>query len=143
MKKIDKLFVKSFIGPFVLTTSVVVFIFLIRFLMMYFEDFIGKNLGLDIFGKLFAYFSLITVPTALPLAILLATLMTFGNLGEHTELTAIKSAGIPFGRIILPTLVFTFFISIFSYFYNDRVTPWANLKGYSLLWDVKKYPGIE
>jgi lipopolysaccharide export system permease protein len=137
MKKIDKLFIKSFIGPFVLTTAVVVFIFLMRFLMMYFSDFIGKNLGLDVFGKLFTYFSLITVPTALPLATLLATLMTFGNLGEHTELTAIKSAGISFGRIILPTFVFTVFISIFSYFYNDRVTPWANLKGYSLLWDVK------
>jgi lipopolysaccharide export system permease protein len=137
MKKIDKLFIKSFIGPFILTTAVVVFIFLMRFLMMYFSDFIGKNLGLDVFAKLFSYFSLITVPTALPLATLLATLMTFGNLGEHTELTAIKSAGIPFSRIILPTLIFTVFISIFSYFYNDRVTPWANLKGYSLLWDVK------
>ncbi len=137
MKKIDKLFIKSFLGPFILTTTVVVFIFLMRFLMMYFSDFIGKNLGLDVFAKLFTYFSLITVPTALPLAVLLATLMTFGNLGEHTELTAIKSAGISFARIILPTFVFTVFIAIFSYFYNDRVTPWANLKGYSLLWDVK------
>ena len=137
MKKIDKLFIKSFIGPFLLTTAVVVFIFLMRFLMMYFGDFIGKNLGLDVFAKLFTFFSLITVPTALPLAVLLATLMTFGNLGEHTELTAIKSAGISFNRIILPTFVFTCFIAVFSYFYNDRVTPWANLKGYSLLWDVK------
>jgi lipopolysaccharide export system permease protein len=137
MKKIDKLFIKSFIGPFILTTTVVVFIFLMRFLMMYFNDFIGKNLGLDVFAKLFTYFSLITVPTALPLAVLLATLMTFGNLGEHTELTAIKSAGISFGRIVMPTLAFTIIVSIFSYFYNDRVTPWANLKGYSLLWDVK------
>lgn len=137
MKKIDKLFVKAFIGPFVLTTAIVVFIFLLRFLMMYFEDFIGKDLGLDVFGKLFLYFSLITVPTALPLATLLATLMCFGNMGEHSELTAMKSAGIPLSRLILPTLYFSIVVSIFSFFYNNYVNPWANLKGYSLLWDVK------
>jgi lipopolysaccharide export system permease protein len=75
MKKIDKLFIRAYIGPFILTTAIVVFIFLMRFLMMYFSDFIGKDLGLLVFGKLFMYFSLITVPTALPLATLLATLM--------------------------------------------------------------------
>jgi lipopolysaccharide export system permease protein len=137
MRKIDKLFLKSFIGPFVLTTAVVVFIFLMRFLMMYFEDFIGKDLGLDVFSKLFMYFSLITVPTALPLATLLATLMCFGNMGEHTELTAMKSAGIPLSRLIRPTFILTLFISIGSFFYNNYINPWANLKGYSLLWDVK------
>ena len=108
-----------------------------RFLMMYFNDFIGKDLGLPVFAKLFMFFSLITVPTALPLATLLATLMCFGNLGEHTELTAMKSAGIPLSRLIMPTLILTFLISIGSFFYNNYVNPWANLKGYSLLWDVK------
>lgn len=137
MKKIDKLFIKTFIGPFVLTTTIVVFIFLMRFLMMYFGDFIGKDLGLDVFSRLFLFFSLITVPTALPLATLLATLMVFGNFGEHTELTAMKSAGIPLSRLIRPTLIFTLFISITSFFYNNYVNPWANLKGYSLLYDIK------
>jgi lipopolysaccharide export system permease protein len=137
MKKIDKLFVKAYIGPFVLTTAIVVFIFLMRFLMMYFNDFIGKDLGLFVFAKLFTYFSLITVPTALPLATLLATLMCFGNLGEHTELTAMKSAGIPLSRLIIPTFVLSLLVAIGSFFYNNYVNPWANLKGYSLLWDVK------
>jgi lipopolysaccharide export system permease protein len=137
MKKIDKLIIKSFIGPFVLTTTVVVFIFLMRFLMMYFNDFVGKDLGLEVFGKLFLYFSLITVPISLPLATLLSALICFGNLGEHTELTAMKSAGIPTSRIILPVLIFGFFISVFSFWYNNKINPWANLKGYSLLWDVK------
>lgn len=137
MKKIDKLFVKAYIGPFVLTTAIVVFIFLMRFLMMYFNDFIGKDLGLFVFAKLFTYFSLITVPTALPLATLLATLMCFGNLGEHTELTAMKSAGIPLARLIIPTFVLSLLVAIGSFFYNNYVNPWANLKGYSLLWDVK------
>ncbi|WP_304234846.1 LptF/LptG family permease [Jiulongibacter sediminis] len=137
MRKIDKLVIKNFLGPFVLTTLVVVFIFLLRFLMLYFDDFVGKDLGLKTFAQLFAYFSLITVPISLPLSTLLAALMSFGNLGEHTELTAIKSAGIPLGRVIMPTLVFTIFISIFSFWFNNNVTPWANLKGYSLLWDIR------
>jgi len=137
MSKIDKLVLKNFLGPFVLTTLVVVFIFLLRFLMLYFDDFVGKDLGLSTFLQLFSYFSLITVPVALPLSTLLASLMSFGNLGEHTELTALKSAGIPVSRIILPAMFFAVGISYFSYVYNDKVTPWANLKGYSLLYDIR------
>lgn len=137
MRKLDKLIIRNFIGPFVLTTLVVVFLFLLRFLMLYFDDFVGKDLGLPTFGKLFGYFSLITVPIALPLSTLLASLMAFGNLGEHTELTAMKSAGIPLVRILLPAFVFALGISVFSFWYNNNVTPWANLKGYSLLWDVR------
>ncbi|MCP9768209.1 YjgP/YjgQ family permease [Lacihabitans sp. LS3-19] len=137
MKKIDKLFIKAYLGPFILTTVIVVFIFLMRFLMMYFNEFIGKDLGLPVFAKLFMFFSLITVPTALPLATLLATLMCFGNLGEHTELTAMKSAGIPLSRLIVPTFMMSLLVGIGSFFYNNYVNPWANLKGYSLLWDVK------
>jgi len=137
MKKIDILVIRSFIGPFILTTCVVVFIFLMRFLMLYFNDFVGKDLGYDVFGKLFIYFSLITVPIALPLSVLLASLMCFGNLGEYTELTAIKSAGVPISRVLYPAMVFAFGVSIFSLWFNNTVNPWANLKGYSLLYDVK------
>lgn len=137
MKKLDKLFVKSYIGPFALTTTIVVFIFLMRFLMIYFNQFIGKNLEFFVFVKLFFYFSLITIPTSLPLATLLATLMTFGNMGEHSELTAMKSAGIPLTRLALPTFVLSILVSVFSLFYNNYVNPWANLKGWSLLYDVK------
>jgi lipopolysaccharide export system permease protein len=137
MKKIDKLIIKSFLGPFILTTCVVVFIFLMRFIMLYFNDFIGKDLGFDVFAKLFLYFSLITIPISLPLSVLLASLMCFGNLGEHTELTAIKSAGIPISRVLAPTFIFSIIIAIFSFWYNNNINPWANLKGYSLLWDVK------
>lgn len=137
MKKIDKLFVKSYIGPFVLTTTIVVFIFLMRFLMIYFNDFLGKNLDGVIFTKLFFYFTLMTLPMSLPLATLLATLMCFGNLGERSELTAMKSAGIPLTRLILPTFILSAFVSVFSLLYNNYVNPWANLKGWSLLYDVK------
>ncbi len=137
MKKIDFLVIRSFIGPFILTTCVVVFIFLMRFIMLYFGDFVGKDLGYDVFGKLFIYFSLITVPIALPLSVLLASLMCFGNLGEYSELTAIKAAGIPISRVLLPAVFFAFGVSLFSLWFNNTVNPWANLKGYSLLYDVK------
>jgi lipopolysaccharide export system permease protein len=137
MKKIDKLFVKSYLGPFALTTAIVVFIFLMRFLMIYFNEFIGKNLENDVFAKLFFYFTLLTIPTALPLATLLATLMCFGNMGEHSELTAMKSAGIPLTRLVMPTFALSALVALFSIFYNNFVNPWANLKGWSLLYDIK------
>lgn len=137
MKKIDKLFVKSYIGPFVLTTAIVVFIFLMRFLMIYFPEFIGKNIEMWVLGKLFFFFTMMTVPMSLPLATLLATLMCFGNLGEKSELTAMKSAGIPITRLIVPTFVLSAFVTVFSITYNNTVNPWANLKGWSLLYDIK------
>lgn len=137
MKKIDKLFVKSYIGPFVLTTAIVVFIFLMRFLMIYFPEFIGKNIDLWVLGKLFFFFTMMTVPMSLPLATLLATLMCFGNLGEKSELTAMKSAGIPITRLIVPTFVLSALVTVFSITYNNTVNPWANLKGWSLLYDIK------
>ena len=105
--------------------------------MLYFDDFVGKDLGIPTFARLFGFFSLITVPISLPLSTLLASLMSYGNLGEHTELTAIKSAGIPLGRVLMPTLVFTLGVAGFSFWYNNNITPWANLKGYSMLWDIR------
>jgi lipopolysaccharide export system permease protein len=105
--------------------------------MMYFKELVGKGIGIDDVGNLFLYFSLIAVPLALPLAILLASLMCFGNLGEHTELTALKSAGIPIWRILLPTAIVAVMVSFGAFYYNNYISPKANLKGYSLLYDIK------
>ncbi|WP_025761598.1 LptF/LptG family permease [Dyadobacter tibetensis] len=137
MKKLDKLILKSFWGPFVITMSVVVFIFLMKIMIFYIDDFVSKDVGVGDYLSLFFYFSMITVPTALPLAMLLSSLMAFGNLGEFFELTAIKSAGISITRAMRPMFIAAIFISVFSFFFNDRVSPWANLKGYSLLYDIK------
>ena len=82
MKRIDKLILTSFWGPFVLTLCVVIFIFLTRLLMFYIDDFVSKDITLATFGRLLFFFSLLTIPTALPLATLLSSLMTYGNLGE-------------------------------------------------------------
>ena len=137
MKKIDKLVLGSFWGPFFLTLAVVIFIFLMRLLMFYIDDFVSKDLDLATFGRLLFYFSLLTLPTALPLAVLLSSLMTFGNLGEFFELTALKSAGISLTRAMRPLLIVAVLMSAFSFWFNNSVAPWANLKGYSLLYDIK------
>ncbi len=137
MKKMDKLVLKAFWGPFVITLSVVVFIFLMRIVIFYIDEFVSKDVGLSEYTRLFSYFAMSTVPIALPLAMLLSSLMAFGNLGEFFELTALKSAGISVVRVMMPLFFVALFVSIFSFFYNDRVVPWANLKGYSLLYDIK------
>ncbi len=137
MKKIDKLVLGSFWGPFFLTLGVVIFIFLMRLLMFYIDDFVSKDLDLATFGRLLFYFALLTIPTALPLAVLLSSLMAFGNLGEFFELTALKSAGISLTRTMWPLLIVAIGISAFSFWFNNSVSPWANLKGYSLLYDIK------
>ncbi|GAA4409756.1 hypothetical protein GCM10023187_33470 [Nibrella viscosa] len=137
MKKVDKLVIKSFWGPFVLTLCVVIFIFLMRLLMFYVDQFVSKDINLATFGQILFYFSLNTVPVALPLAVLLSSLMTYGNLGEYFELTALKSAGISLTRAMQPLLIVAIGISLFSFWFNNKVAPWANLKGYSLLYDIK------
>jgi len=138
MKKLDKLIFKSFIGPFFLTFCVVVFIFLLQFLLRHFDDIIGKGLGADVYLKLLAYFSINMTPVSFPLAVLLSSLMTYGNLGEHSELTALKSAGISLTRTLVPMFVFAILLTIMAYLSNNYVVPKANLKAYSLLYDIKQ-----
>lgn len=138
MKKLDKLILKSFAGPFILTFVVVVFILLSQTMIKYFDDFAGKGLGLEVFAELLFYFSIFTTPIALPLAVLLSSLMTFGNLGEHSELTAIKGSGISLLRTLRPIFAVTVVITALAYFNNNYIVPKANLKAYSLLYDIKK-----
>lgn len=137
-KKIDKLVAHSFFGLFFLTFSVVLFILLMVFMSKYFEDLVGKDLGADVFAELFFYFSLTLVPQALPLAILLASLMAFGNMGEHNELTAVKGCGISLIRILMPVGLFAIFLTGVAYIFNDRIVPEVNLKAFRLLYDVRQ-----
>ncbi len=144
MKRLDKLVLSSFVGPFVLTFVVVVFIFLTQFMLKYVEDFVGKDLSILVFGKLLFYFSLNMAPVALPLAVLLSSLMTFGNLGEHYELTAIKSSGISLLRVLAPVFIAVVLLSVLAFFFSDRVVPRTNLKAYSLLYDIRrKKPSLD
>ncbi len=144
MKKIDKLVLNSFIGPFILTFLVVVFILLNIQMLKYFDDIIGKGLGWDVIGKLLFYFAIFTTPTAMPLAVLLSSLITFGNLGEHFELTAIKSAGISLIRTLRPIFFFVLGLTAFAFYVNNNLVPKAALEAYSLLYDIKqKKPALE
>ncbi len=144
MRRLDILIIKSFIGPFVLTTLVATFILLVQYMLKYFDDFVGKDLGFMVFGELMFYFSLNMLQVALPLGVLVSSLMTFGNLGENFELTAIKSAGISLVRALTPIAVFVFFLSIGAFYFNNYIVPAANLKAYSLLYDIKhKKPTLD
>ncbi|GAA5027501.1 hypothetical protein GCM10011506_16500 [Marivirga lumbricoides] len=144
MKKLDKLILRSFIGPFLITFFVVVFILLTQYMLKYFDDFVGKDLGFNVFAELISYFSINMTPIAFPLAVLLSSLMTFGNLGEHFELTAIKSAGISLIRAMRPLFIFVVLLTAVVYYSNNFIVPKANLNAYSLLYDIKqKKPSID
>ncbi len=137
MKRLDRLIIFIFLPTFFITLSVILFILLSHFLINYFNDFIGKNLNGQVYVELFTYFTLNMMPMALPISLLLSSLMVFGGLGEHNELTAIKSAGISLLRVIFPVFVLVVFICIGSYFFNNHVLPFSNLKAYSLLYDIR------
>lgn len=144
MKKLDKFIISSFVGPFLLTFVVVVFILLTQYMLKYFDDFVGKDLGLEVFSELIMYFSINMTPVALPLAVLLSSLMTFGTMGEQFELTAIKGAGVSLTRALQPLFFFVLLISILGFLSNNYVVPKANLKAYSLLYDIKqKKPALD
>ncbi|GGZ17689.1 hypothetical protein GCM10007049_07930 [Echinicola pacifica] len=144
MKKLDKLILGSFIGPFLLTFIVVDFILLTVNMLKYFDEIFGKDLGFGVYMELIGYFVISISPMALPLAVLLSSLMTFGNLGEHFELTAIKSSGISLLRALLPIGVFVVFLAIAAFNSNNYLVPKVNLKTFSLLYDIRmKSPALE
>ncbi len=144
MKKIDKLVLDAFIGPFLITFLVVVFILLNINMLKYFDDIIGKGLDGLVLGELFFYFAIFTVPTAMPLAVLLSSLIAFGNLGEHFELSAIKSAGISLVRILRPIFLFVLMLTLLAFYANNNLVPKAALEAYSLLYDIKqKKPALD
>jgi lipopolysaccharide export system permease protein len=144
MKKIDKLVLGAFLGPFVLTFLVVVFILLTQHMLKYFDDIIGKGLGADVIGQLLFYFAIFMTPVALPLAVLLSSLIAFGNLGEHFELTAIKAAGVSLIRAMAPICVFVVLLTGVAFYVNNNLVPKAALEAYSLLYDIKqKKPALD
>lgn len=108
-----------------------------QFLWCYIDDFVGKGLEVSVILKLLFYTSITFVPMALPLAILLSSLMCFGKLGEYYELVAMKASGISIWKIMRPLLVFSVIMSFVAFFFSNNVLPYANLKSQSLLYDVR------
>ena len=138
MKKLYKLILKSFLGSFVFTFFIVIFVLLMQFLWVYVDDLVGKGLSFKILMELFFHASITFVPMALPLAILLASIMSFGDLGEHYELVAIKAAGISIWTAMRPLFVFSIVLSGLAFIFSNSINPVAMLKFKTLLFDVRK-----
>jgi lipopolysaccharide export system permease protein len=138
MRKLTWFILKSYLGPLVMTFFIALFILLMQFLWTYIDDLVGKGLEWYIIVKLLFFASTTFVPLALPLAILLSSLMMFGNLGENYELVAMKAAGISLSRIMRPLVIVTMLISGIAFYFTNSVLPKANLKFLSLLYDIRE-----
>lgn len=138
MKKVHLLILKSFIRPFLVTFLIVMFVLLMLFLFKYIDDLIGKGFQWYIILELMMYASATNVAMALPLSVLLSSIMTYGSLGENYELVAIKAAGISLRRAMYPMVVIVTILSVSAFFFSDYMLPIANLKYYSLLYDARQ-----
>ena len=123
-------------GPFIATFFITILVLLLQFFWLWIDDFVGKGIGPEIMMKFIWYQSAVLVPLALPLAILLSSLMTFGNLGESFELVAIKSSGISLLRFMRPLFFVTIGICGIAFLFSNNIIPIANLKSRTLLADI-------
>lgn len=138
MKKLDRFIVKSFVGPFVAILLVVVFILVMQFLWLYIDELVGKGLSMKVILEFLAWGSATMLPLSLPLATLLASMMTLGSLGENNELLAIKAAGISLQRVLIPLGICCTIISIGAFFVSNDLIPVAYNKIYTLRDDIGK-----
>jgi len=138
IKKLYGYLLKTYIPLFLMTFVICLFLVLMQFLWKYVEDMVGKGLGLNVIGEMFLYAALQLIPMALPLSILLASLMMFGNLGENLELLAIKSAGISLIRAMVPLIALIVLISIGTFFFQNNAMPKIQPKFYSLLISIRQ-----
>ena len=136
IKKLDILIIRSFVGPFLATFLIALFVLTMQFFWLYIDDMVGKGIDfltlINLIGVVIVYW----VPLALPLALLLSSIMTFGNLGETFEIVAIKSAGIPLLRFMRPLLILTIFISGIAFLFANNVIPVAQLRLESIKHDI-------
>ena len=138
MKKIHLLVLKSYLGPLVLTFFIIIFILMMNFVWRYIDELVGKGLEPTVILELIMYATINMIPMGLPLAILLATIMTMGNLGENYELLAMKSAGMSLMKIMKPLFWVIGIISFGSFFIVNDLVPWANKRMFATLYDIKQ-----
>lgn len=143
MRRLHRMIIGAFTGPLLITFIIVLFILVMQFLWKYVDDLMGKGLEWYVLLELMTYATASFVPLALPLAILLASIMTLGGLGENSELVPMRSAGMGLLRILFPLVVFVSVLSAGSYLFSNNILPVANLRFHSLLWDVtRKKPAL-
>ena len=138
IKKLDIFVLKSFLLLFSGTFFICLFIFMMQFLWRYVDELVGKGLEIGVLAQFFFYSALTLIPVSLPLAILLAALMTFGNFGEKFELLSMKAAGIPLLRIIRPLIIFCVMLCGMSFYFQNVVAPKAQMKLWTLLVSMKQ-----
>ena len=138
IKKIDIYILLNFLGLFIMTFVICIFILLMQFVWMHITDLVGKGVGLGVFVEFFVYAVASVVPLALPLAILLASLMSFGNMGEKFELTAMKSAGISLFRIMRPLTITVALISVMAFFFSNNVLPVTQSRLWALIFSLRQ-----
>ncbi|MDE7304396.1 MAG: LptF/LptG family permease [Alistipes sp.] len=138
MKTIHKLVLKAYLGPMILTFFIVMFVLMMNFVWRYIDELVGKGLSAGIIIELMTYAMANMLPLGLPLAVLLAAIMTMGNLGENYELLAMKSAGLSLVRITKPLLILVSFIAVGSFFIGNNLVPYANKKMYSIIYDIRQ-----
>lgn len=138
MKRLHQYVIKSFLGPFFMTFFIVLFVLLMQFLWKYVDDLVGKGLDFNVLGEMMFYASFALLPFAFPLAMLLASIMTFGALGENYELVAMKASGISLFRIMRPLIVIAVLVTGIAFYFANNVLPITNLRFSTLLYSVKK-----
>lgn len=143
MKILNRYILKSFLNPFLATFFVILFVLIMQALWLQFDKIAGKGIGLVIILKFLGYMALMMVPTALPIAILLSSIMALGALAENYEFAAIKSAGISLQRFIRPLVVLMLVMSIGNFLFLNYVFPYASLKSKNLIYNMRmKEPGL-
>jgi len=138
LKIFDKYILKSFIEPLLATFFVVLFVLVMQSLWLAFDEIAGKGIDIFFILKFLGYLALMLTPTALPIGILLSSIMAMGNLSENYEMAAIKSAGISLKRVIRPLIILTLFISALNFVFLNNIYPWATLKQKNLYLNMKK-----
>jgi lipopolysaccharide export system permease protein len=138
MKKIDRLLITSFIPPFIVSFTIAMFVLVMQVLWLYIDDIAGKGLGFFLVIELLAYKCVGLIPMALPLGILIASVMVLGGLAERYELSSFKSAGVSLVRVMRPIIIFGAFTVFFSFFCSNNVIPVANLKFGSRMYDIQR-----
>ncbi len=136
IKKLDKLILKSFLGPFIITFFIAFFVLMMQILWKYIDDLVGKGLDVITVVKFIWYASATLSSLAMPIAILISSIMTFGNLGESFELVAIKSSGISLLRFMRPLIGFTMILCLITFLFSNYVIPYSNLKFVTLYKDI-------
>lgn len=137
MKKLTVFSIKSFAGPFIVTFFISMFMLILQFTWLYIDDLMGKGLSIWVILELLLYVSASLIPLALPLSILLSSIMTLGNLAESNELTALKSSGLSLIRILRPLTRVVIMLSIGTFFFFNYVIPVANLKWRTMIYDIQ------